>query len=111
MDPRMEAPLFAQSDSLRRVLEAAIRAPGNWSRFLESGLINQAGLLATDWQSAFLRIAPLTKAAVRDQPGQFLAQAVDVVFGVKQAVHQGSPSPILPESSGTKSDWQPDSIT
>ena len=65
---------------LRDVLAAATAAPGNRLRFLEAGLIDQAGTLAADWQAAFARLKPLTKSELRSQPGQFLAQATDIVF-------------------------------
>ncbi len=65
---------------LRDVLAAATAAPGNRSRFLEAGLIDRAGTLAADWQAAFARLKPLTKSELRSRPGQFLAQATDIVF-------------------------------
>lgn len=70
----------AYSALLRDVLVAAAAAPGNRLRFLESGLIDKTGVLATDWQTAFTRLKPLTKSELRSQPGQFLAQATDIVF-------------------------------
>jgi hypothetical protein len=67
-------------DSLGSVLAAAAIAPGNRSRFLAAGLIDQSGGLVTDWDQAFARLAPLRKVDVRSQPGEFLAQAHDVVY-------------------------------
>ena len=66
--------------SLREVLVAAAKAPGNQQRFAEAGLINETGQLVADWQAAFARLQPLTKADVRSHPGNFLAQASDVVY-------------------------------
>ncbi|NJN04577.1 MAG: hypothetical protein HC816_20035 [Leptolyngbyaceae cyanobacterium RM1_1_2] len=68
------------AERLQKVLMAAARAPGNRSRFLRAGLIDASGELVTAWQSAFHRLQPLSKAELRSQPGQFLAQATDVVF-------------------------------
>ena len=72
--------IAAHSALLRDVLTAATAAPGNRLRFLEVGLIDRAGVLATDWQTAFARLKPLTKSELRSQPGQFLAQATDIVY-------------------------------
>ncbi len=67
-------------DLLRDVLVAAVAAPGNRLRFLAAGLIDPAGALVTDWQTAFTRLKPLSKAELRSHPGQFLAWATDIVF-------------------------------
>jgi phenylacetate-CoA ligase len=67
-------------DTLASVLAAAAIAPGNRSRFLAAGLIDQSGGLVADWAEAFARLAPLSKADVRSQPGEFLARADDVVY-------------------------------
>jgi phenylacetate-CoA ligase len=68
------------SDRLQIVLTAAAKAPGNQPRFLQAGLINREFQLTDDWQRAFSRLQPLDKAVVRSQPGDFLAQAQDVVY-------------------------------
>jgi phenylacetate-CoA ligase len=67
-------------DALGSVLAAAAIAPGNRSRFLAAGLIDQSGGLVADWAAAFARLTPLRKADVRSSPGAFLAQADDVVY-------------------------------
>jgi phenylacetate-CoA ligase len=67
-------------DALGVVLTVAAIAPGNRSRFLAAGLIDQSGSLVIDWEQAFERLTPLRKADVRSQPGAFLAQAHDVVY-------------------------------
>jgi phenylacetate-CoA ligase len=73
----MRSPL---PEVLSTVLAAAAIAPGNRSRFLAAGLIDQSGDLVADWVQAFARLAPLSKAEVRSQPGEFLARADDVVY-------------------------------
>jgi phenylacetate-CoA ligase len=73
----MRSPL---PETLATVLQAAAIAPGNRSRFLAAGLIDQSGNLVVDWKQAFDRLAPLSKAEVRSQPGEFLARADDVVY-------------------------------
>ncbi len=73
----MRSPL---PETLASVLAAAAIAPGNRSRFLAAGLIDQSGGLVADWEQAFVRLAPLSKAEVRSQPGEFLARADDVVY-------------------------------
>ncbi len=65
---------------LQIVLAAAAKAPGNQPRFFAAGLIDSEFQLTDDWQSAFDRLQPLDKAVVRSQPGDFLAQAQDVVY-------------------------------
>jgi phenylacetate-CoA ligase len=67
-------------ETLATILKAAASAPGNRSRFLAAGLIDQSGRLVADWEQAFDRLAPLSKAEVRSQPGEFLARADDVVY-------------------------------
>ena len=66
--------------TVETVLIAAAKAPGNRSRFSQAGLLNDEGELTADWQAAFERLQPLDKAEVRSRPGNFLAQAHDVVF-------------------------------
>lgn len=77
------------AEHLHNVLKAAARAPGNQQRFLDAGLMDESGVLTADWPTAFARLEPLSKAAVRTQPGQFLAQATDVVFRGKTSGTQG----------------------
>lgn len=77
------------SDLLRDVLGAAAVAPGNRRRFREAGLIDLTGALATDWQAAFTRLKPLSKAELRSHPGQFLVQAADIVYRGKTSGTQG----------------------
>ncbi len=67
-------------DTLDSVLAAAAIAPGNRSRFLAAGLIDQSGNVVADWAQAFDRLTPLHKADVRSQPGEFLVRADDVVY-------------------------------
>jgi hypothetical protein len=67
-------------NALGAVLVAAAIAPGNRSRFLAAGLIDQSGGLVADWAQAFERLATLRPADVRSSPGDFLAQADDVVY-------------------------------
>ncbi len=67
-------------DALASVLAAAAIVPGNRSRFLAAGLIDQSGQLVADWPQAFDRLTPLHKTEVRSLPGAFLARADDVVY-------------------------------
>ncbi|NJL87208.1 MAG: hypothetical protein HC886_16500 [Leptolyngbyaceae cyanobacterium SM1_1_3] len=97
------------AERLQKVLMAAARAPGNRSRFLRAGLIDASGELVTAWQSAFHRLQPLSKAELRSQPGQFLAQATDVVFAVKPAAPRQRHLPTLLESAGIKNGSKRDS--
>ncbi len=73
---------MVSDDSFRvkDVLAAAAIAPGNQARFYRAGLIDDEGKLVEDWQVALSRLCPLTKAEVRSRPGDFLAQANDVVY-------------------------------
>jgi hypothetical protein len=66
-------------DRLKTVLIAAAKAPGNRDRFFQAGLLSK-GQLVADWQAAFNRLQPLAKSTLRTRPGDFLAQADDVVF-------------------------------
>ncbi len=68
------------SVQLKAVLAAAAIAPGNQARFLQAGLVDDAGMLVTDWETAFKRLSPLLKDEVRSCPGRFLANADDVVY-------------------------------
>ncbi len=78
-----------QEERLQAVLVAAAQAPGNRQRFWAAGLLDEAGKLVADWQTAFARLRPLTKAELRSQPGQFLSQAQDIVFRGKTSGTQG----------------------
>lgn len=70
---------------LKRVLKVAATAPGNWTRFLAAGLIKEntpssVMQLSSDWQKAFEQLVPINKQAIREYPGQFLANVDDVVY-------------------------------
>lgn len=71
-------------DRLKAVLQAAIGAPGNGPRLRAAGLVEMGHLgtpqLVTDWVERFSQMPILTKAAVRQQPGQFLASMADVAY-------------------------------
>jgi hypothetical protein len=70
-------------NSLKRVLQAAVAAPGNRERFEAAGLIADTGdrvHLVDDWQAAFLRLHPIAKETIRQDPSQFLASADDIVY-------------------------------
>ncbi|MGB7416340.1 MAG: hypothetical protein WA902_19205, partial [Thermosynechococcaceae cyanobacterium] len=75
---------------LPNILRAAAKAPGNRPRFLKAGLLDAQGKLSQSWQKAFATLQPLTKAELRQQPGQFLAQAEDVVFRGKTSGTQST---------------------
>ncbi|MEM0978848.1 MAG: hypothetical protein AAGH78_01105, partial [Cyanobacteria bacterium P01_H01_bin.58] len=71
---------------LLAVLQAALQAPGNWSRFRDAGLI-QAGdltsapaILVDHWQAQFTHLPPLAKETVRQNPSQYLAGSEDIVY-------------------------------
>jgi phenylacetate-CoA ligase len=66
--------------TLEKILRIAAIAPGNYSRFLKAGLIDQDAHLLPGWESAFSRIEPIDKQIVRSQPGNFLANAKDIVY-------------------------------
>jgi phenylacetate-coenzyme A ligase PaaK-like adenylate-forming protein len=73
------------TEQLQRVLEVAVLAPGNRSRFLAAGLVisdpNTTALeLVEDWEEAFCHLSILSKEEVRANPGQFLATAEDIVY-------------------------------
>ncbi|KJH73374.1 phenylacetate--CoA ligase family protein [Aliterella atlantica] len=61
---------------LKRVLEAAAKAPGNQARFIAAGINTQV----SNWYDAFLQLSPVDKQTVRQNPGLFLADARDVVY-------------------------------
>lgn len=66
---------------LQRILTIAARVPGNYDRFLAAGLILKGTTqLVEDWQAAFQRLEPIDKQRVRSRPGQFLADAQDIVY-------------------------------
>lgn len=70
---------------LGAVLWAAMAAPGNWPRLRSAGLLTAASvqdgtLLAVDWVERFAQIPVLTKADIRQQPGQFLASVTDIAY-------------------------------
>lgn len=68
------------SKQLEIVLTAAAQAKGNQQRFLEAGLIDSSLQLVANWQAAFSRLRPLEKESVRQNPGDFLVNADDVVY-------------------------------
>jgi phenylacetate-CoA ligase len=72
--------MLDRSSLLKTVLIAAAQAPGNRDRFLQAGLLSANCQLVADWQAAFSRLQPLAKSTLRAHPGDFLAQADDVVF-------------------------------
>lgn len=61
---------------LKRVLEAAAKAPGNQARFIAAGI----NLQQSNWYDAFLQLSPIDKQTVRQNPGLFLADARDIVY-------------------------------
>ena len=74
------AAIDSHREQLEVVLTAAAKTVGNRQRFLDAGLVDSALRLAADWQAAFMRLLPLEKATLRQQPGDFLADADDVVY-------------------------------
>lgn len=76
---------FLQS-RLRSVLQAALKAPGNWPRFQQGGLLQSRPspsappILIDHWQERFTNLPILEKAAIRQTPGQFLAGVEDIVY-------------------------------
>lgn len=71
---------------LLAVLQAALKAPGNWSRLRDGGLIQPGDLtsvppiLVDHWQERFTQLPPLAKEAVRQNPSQYLADSKDIVY-------------------------------
>ncbi|NJO21548.1 MAG: hypothetical protein HC838_17975, partial [Spirulinaceae cyanobacterium RM2_2_10] len=75
---------------LAKILRLAATAPGNRTRFQAAGLLAADGqALVTDWQPAFQRLTPLSKATVRSQPGQFLVSAAAITYHSATSGSQG----------------------
>lgn len=70
---------------LKRVLEAAAKAPGNQERFIAAGIDIQA----SNWYDAFLQLSPIDKQIVRQNPGLFLADTQDVVYRGSTSASRG----------------------
>ncbi len=70
---------------LQNILEAASRAQGNYERFLSCGLItasnqNRTIQLSDNWQNEFIKLSPIDKLTVRQNPGLFLSNVSDIVY-------------------------------
>ena len=77
--------IWGHESRLAAILRAAIKAPGNQTRFQAAGLIApsatpDAAELVSDWVPKFNTLAPLPKAVVRRNPGAFLAGVSDIVY-------------------------------
>ncbi|MBF2067704.1 MAG: phenylacetate--CoA ligase family protein [Calothrix sp. C42_A2020_038] len=71
--------------NLKKVLEVAATAPGNYARFELAGLIDTSSCnpnkkLVSNWQTAFMQLTPIDKQTVRISPGLFLANVADIVY-------------------------------
>ena len=73
-------------DRLEAVLRAAMETPGNRPRLLAAGLVAasfdgaEKPRLVADWAERFGQIPILTKAEIRQQPGQFLASVAGITY-------------------------------
>lgn len=69
---------------LEAVLIAALKAPGNESRFRRANLIHDEGpdgaSLVADWPTRFAELPLLRREDVRQRPEQFLATVDDIVY-------------------------------
>ncbi|MEB3290739.1 MAG: hypothetical protein VKI82_12545 [Leptolyngbya sp.] len=77
------APSAFVQERLAAVLQAAMGTPGYGPRLRGAGLIcdhQGAPGLAPDWVSRFTALPLLTKAEIRQRPGQFLASVADITY-------------------------------
>jgi len=75
-------------DRLQPILESAAIAEGNRQRFQSARLL-EGDRLVSNWQEAFLRLSPLTRQQVRENPAAFLANAQDIVYRGRTSGTQG----------------------